>query len=34
MPKVKRNGQAVVLSENQLAALFATLAQPQRRHQY
>jgi len=30
MPKVNRNGQAVVLSENQLAALFATLAQPQR----
>ncbi|GEM_PF-6218486 len=30
MPKVKRNGQAVVLSDAQLATLFATLAQPQR----
>ncbi len=30
MPKVNRNGQAVVLSEDQLAELFATLEQPHR----
>jgi integrase/recombinase XerD len=30
MPKVNRNGQAVVLSEDQLAQLFATLEHPHR----